>query len=132
MIRVLFADDHPRLRASWERLLQAQPDMECAGVIARADDLAAAVASLNVSVVLIDLSMPGKDPLAALTELSAASGDVRVVVYTGHSDPSLFRAAFDAGAWGYVDKLTPLGEVLDIVRRVAGGELVYPKGWAPT
>src|SRR5260370_41498062 len=68
-IRILIADDHAIFRAGLKALLEAQPDLR---VIGEAGDGAEAVArtrALRPDVVLLDLSMPGMDGLAALRAL---------------------------------------------------------------
>ncbi len=82
--------------------------------------------SLKPHVAVLDLSMPGADPLAEIKRLSGLIPDVRAIVYSGHADPDLIRAAFDAGAWGFLDKLAPPADMFMVVRRVAAGEAVFP------
>lgn len=126
VITVLFVDDDPRLRHVWSRLIDAQPDMKLAGTLAQADGLADAANTLSPDVAIVDLTMPGLDPIEAIRALTAAQSPMRIVVYSGHSDARLMSAAFDAGAWGYIDKLTAPSEALTVLRRVAKGELVFP------
>jgi len=130
MIKVLFADDEPKLRQAWERLFTAQPDMELVGTLPNAESLVDAVAALKPDIAVVDLSMPGRDPLEEIRRLADVSPNVRAIVYTGHSDVDSIRAAFDAGAWGYLDKLAPPAEMFRVVRVVAGGETVFPPGLA--
>lgn len=128
-IGVLVVDDEAKLRNSWERVLDAQPDLACAGTLGDAEGLEEKAAELGAAVVLLDLHLPGRDPLEAIRGL--AGGDCRVIVCSGDSDPDLLRRVFDAGAWAFVDKLTPPRETLEVIRRVAGGEAVLPRGFGP-
>jgi two-component system response regulator DesR len=127
-IRVLFVDDEPRLRTCWGRLIGAQPDMSLVGCLSSADELLTRVPR-DDSIVLLDLSMPGRDPLDAAAELRDARPECRVIVYSGHNDPDTLREVLSAGAWGLVDKLTPPLEILDAIRRVAVGRTVFPAGF---
>lgn len=130
MIKVLFADDEPKLRQAWERLFTSQPDMELVGTLPNAEGLADAVVALKPDVAVLDLSMPGRDPLDEIRRMVVVSPHVRSIVYSGHADLDSIRAAFDAGAWGYLDKLAPPADMFKVVRRVAGGESVFPPGLA--
>jgi len=67
MIKVLFADDEPKLLQAWERLFTAQPDMELVGTLPDAEGLADAAAALKPDIAVVDLSMPGRDPLDLLS-----------------------------------------------------------------
>lgn len=51
---------------------------------------------------------------------------VWITVYSGFNNDESIRAAMDAGAWGFVDKLSRLSEIMDAMRRVAYGETVFP------
>ena len=127
---VLVVDDELVLRKLWQRLLDGQPDLACVGTSERADGLCELVSSTGARVVLLDLNLPGIDAIAAIRELAANGDACRVVVCSGVSDPSTIKAAIDAGAWGFVDKISPPNYTLDVIRRVAAGEFVLPLGLA--
>lgn len=131
VIKVLFVDDDPRLRSSWERLIAAQEDMRCAGTLDRADDLEAQARSLGADVALVDLTMPGRDPLDVIGEMTEHQVRTKVVVYSGQSDPDLVQRTFDAGAWGFADKLDSPSEILGVIRRVAAGDIAFPPSFTP-
>lgn len=124
-IRVFFVDDEPKLRMLWQRVLEDQADMRVEATLDSADGLAARLPE-GASVVLLDLTMPGCDPLGAAAEIRDTRPLSRVIIYSGHSDPVTVRKAVECGAWGFVDKLTSPDDVLDAIRRVAGGEAVFP------
>lgn len=126
MIRVVLVDDEARLRKAWERLFGAREDMELVASLPDTRTLDAVVSEHSPHVVVVDLSVPGEDPIESIRRLRETHPGVRAVVFTGHSDGQFVRAAFDAGAWGYVDKLAEPGELFDAVRRVADGETVFP------
>jgi DNA-binding NarL/FixJ family response regulator len=127
-IGVVVVDDEPALRRSWKQLLDAQPDLACVGTLASADRLADEVERSNARIVLLDVSLPGADPFEEMAELNRRALDCRVVVCTGYTDQSTLEAAIDAGAWGFVDKLSPPSEMLNVIRRVAQGEVAFPRG----
>lgn len=127
-IKVLLVDDDLRLRTAWEKLIRAQNDMELVSSLDRADEMVATALREHAQVVLLDLTMAGRDPLEVVAELVEQSEEARVVVYSGHSDERTVQLSIDAGAWGFADKLDPPMEVLQTLRSVARGEVVFPKG----
>ena len=131
VITVLCVDDSPRLTAAMAKLIDQQADMKTVGTLDRADELATKVRELGPAVVLLDLTMDGKDPLAALGEVVAAGLPTRVVVHSGHSDAEIAARALEAGAWGFVTKLDDPNKTLEAVRRVARGEGVVPDSLMP-
>lgn len=98
--------------------------MACVGTLPRADDLGVTLSNTPSDVVLLDLSMPGKDPIAALREISASYPQTRVIIFTGHSERERVDLAFDAGAWGYVSKSQPTERLIQAIRGVTEGEVV--------
>jgi DNA-binding NarL/FixJ family response regulator len=125
-IKLLCVDDNAKLRSAWERLLGRERDMELVGVLSAADDLVKTACEKGVDVVLLDLTMEGKEPLEAVAEMARDCPWVKVVIYSGASTPELIDRAMAAGAWGDVDKLAEPASVIDAVRRVFGGEVVLP------
>ncbi|MDX2146155.1 MAG: response regulator transcription factor [Planctomycetota bacterium] len=126
MIRVLLVDDEPRLRLAWQTLFQGVPDLELVAALPDANGLPAAVAAYTPDVVVVDLTMPGIDPLVAVRELVASQPKVRVVIYSGRTDAELLQAAFDSGAWGYLDKLASPDEMFQTLRQVHAGQTAFP------
>lgn len=126
-IRILIVDDEPRLRASLERYVRSQSDMTVIGTLSNADALCSMVPR-EASIVLLDLTMPGRDPLDAASQIQRERPECRVILYTGHNDPDTVQLGLACGAWGLVDKLTPPAEILQVIRRVASGETSFPDG----
>jgi DNA-binding NarL/FixJ family response regulator len=81
-------------------------------------------------VVLLDLDMPGPNPIEVLRELTVQSPDVRVIVLSGHVRRELIDRAIEAGAYGYLSKNDDGGVLVDSIRAVARGEFVLGQGSA--
>lgn len=124
-VNVIVVDDEPKLRALWQKVLSDHASFNLLCLLDSADDICAKVPADNV-VMLLDLSMPGRDPMDALADLNAQRPGCRVIVYSGYSDADTVSSAIDAGAWGFVDKLSRVSEVLDTMLRVSRGETVFP------
>lgn len=129
-IGILFVDDELRLRRAWEKFVRTQDDLEFLGALDCADTLADEVERTDADVVLMDVSMPGQDPLIAVEALAGTRPACRVVLYSGLSDPELVRRAIDAGAWGFVDKVEDPSRVLAVIRAVAAGQVALPQGYS--
>jgi len=126
-IRIIFVDDEPALRSTWEKLIAAESDMTLAASLPSADALAEHVARTGAALVLMDVSLPGTDALTATAELARTHPECRVVMYSGRNDFDTVRRAYEAGAWGFVDKLEPVQSILQAIRRVCAGELAFPR-----
>ena len=121
MIRVLLADDHRMVRAGLRALLANAADV---GVVAEAADGAQAVQAVDDSapdMVLMDLSMPVLDGIAATRAIRTRHPEVRVVVLSSFDDQDRVRQALQAGATGYVLKDCTPDELLAAIRSAAAG-----------
>lgn len=121
-IRVLCVDDNPFVLDALRVKLRIEPGFECLDPLATADGLASQVRALRPSVVVLDLDMPGLDPLDALNEVADIRPETRVVMYTGHVRAELVDRAVELGAWGYVSKNDSADVLLDAIRSVNRGE----------
>lgn len=102
--RVLIADDERLFADALELILQSDRRIE---VVGRALDGRQAVAlarELAPDVVLMDISMPGVDGLAAIVEILAEAETRRVIVLSGSADPVDIARAREAGAVAYLMK----------------------------
>ncbi|WP_344594891.1 response regulator transcription factor [Actinomadura vinacea] len=125
MIKVLIADDHPVVRQGLRTFLGIQDDIE---VVGEAEDGLAAVSlaeSLRPDIVLMDLKMPGADGLAALTELRARGVTARVLVLTSVTERGHVLPAVQAGAAGYLYKDVDPQALVQAIRAVHDGHVLF-------
>jgi DNA-binding NarL/FixJ family response regulator len=117
--RVLLADDHPMVLDGLRKLLE--PDFEVAAAVTDGRELLEAAQRLQPDLVITDISMPFVDGLEATRRLKVAVPGTRVVVLSVHADPSWVREAFEAGACGYLTKISAREEIGTAVREVLKG-----------
>ncbi len=121
-ISVLLVDDHPIVRQGYRRVLESQGDLR---VVAEAEDAAGAYSAFKAhhpEIVVMDISMPGASGLEAIRNIRARDPRARILVFTMHSEAVLVKAAFNAGASGYVTKSSEPSAVVKAIRAVAHGE----------
>lgn len=101
-MKVLIADDHPRMRDAIQGMLQA-PSVE---MFAVGDGCAAVQAYLRHAPdwVLLDIEMPGMDGMAVTREILRVQPGARIIMVTAHDTPALRAAARLAGARAFVPK----------------------------
>ena len=122
MIRVLVVDDHAVVRSGLRRLLDAEPDIETVGEAPNAERAVFEAIDAHPDVVLMDLVMPEKGGIEGMPAVLQAVPDAKVLVLSMQDDPRYVRAAFEAGASGYVLKEAADTEVVSAIRAVASGE----------
>jgi len=119
-MKVLVVDDHPIVRAGLRRLLAAEPEIEVWEAAGGREALSA-LRQHQPTVVILDLNLPTIGGLEVLARLKAADAGSRILVLSMHDDETHVTRALQAGAAGYVTKNAPPEELLEAIRRVAGG-----------
>ena len=130
--RVLLADDHRIVIEGVKKLLE--PEYDVVGTVEDGRALIAAVEKLQPDVVVADISMPHLNGIEAVRQIRKKDPQIRVVILTMHQDVQYAARAFEAGASGFVLKvsapselITAMGEVLKgktYVTPVIAGELI--------
>ncbi len=121
MIRVLVVDDHPIVR---EGLKQILSDTEDILVVDEADSGQAVLSSAarsNFDVVLLDISMPGRDGLEVLRELKQQKPKLPVLILSMYPEEHYAVRVLRAGASGYLTKSSAPDELISAIRKVASG-----------
>ena len=121
-ISILLVDDHPIVRQGYRRVLEHQSDFR---VVAEADSATNAYSSFKThtpDIVVMDISMPGASGLEAIRNIRSRDGRAGILVFSMHSEPAQVKAAFKAGANGYVTKSSEPTTLIRAIRAVARGE----------
>ena len=127
MIRILVADDHELMRRGVRGLLkEAFPDV----VIGEALDAGQTLAEVEEKawdLVLLDISMSGRNGLDVLQDLKRLYPKLPVVMLSNLPEKDYAVRAFKLGAAGYVSKGSASTELLAAARKaLAGGRYVTP------
>jgi two-component system, NarL family, invasion response regulator UvrY len=127
MIRVAIVDDHAMVRSGLMKILKEEPDME---VIAEVDGCIQLFNFLKLSlpdIVLLDISMPGKNGLEVVKELRQYYPGIKTLMLSMHPEERFSVRAIKAGACGYVTKESAADELVKAIRQVyVGGKFITP------
>lgn len=124
-ITVLIADDHPVFVSGLAVTFDACEDIEVVGTAADGESAVAKVEELAPDVVLMDLRMPLLTGIEATRTIVSRGSTSCIVVLTMLEDDESVFAAMAAGARGYLVKGAPQERIIDAVRAVAAGDLVF-------
>ena len=120
-IRVLIADDHPVVRRGLSSLLNITTDMELAGEAVDGVEAVDKARLLKPDIILLDLMMPRKGGLEAISEIKQENPDARILVLTSFADDDKVFPAIKAGALGYLLKDSPPEMLLQAIHDVYRG-----------
>lgn len=124
LIRVAIVDDHPVVRQGIAALLGAHAEIEVVGSADSVEQALALLGGTAVDVLLLDIRLGTDSGLRLLREGPTASMPA-VVVLSAYDYPQYAEAALRLGAAGFVVKSAPLDELIDAIRRAAGGGMAF-------
>jgi len=119
--RALLADNHPMILLALCDLLK--PRLEVTGTATDGYALLAAAERLQPDLVITEIAMPGFGGIEALRRLRTAVPGVKVLILSIHTETFYVRAAFEAGACGYLAKTSAPEEIERAVREVLANRL---------
>lgn len=122
-VRVLIVDDHTLVRAGLCRLLQTFGGVLVVGEASNADQALELAVQHHPEVVLMDLSLPGRSGLEALSDIRRRVPQARVVMMSMHDDTAHVRDALDRGAVGFVVKDAAPQELEVALRAAHSGQV---------
>jgi len=121
MIRVVIADDHQILREGLKQLLLAASDLDVVGEARDGHDVLERIRALDIDVLLLDLSMPGKSGMDLIRQVKNERPKLRILVLSMHEEHQYAVRAIRAGASGYLTKESASSQLVAAIRKVAGG-----------
>jgi DNA-binding NarL/FixJ family response regulator len=120
-VRVLLADDHATVRYGLKLLIDAEPDMTVIAEAGDGDEAVRKTLQTKPDVVVMDISMPGMNGLAATRALKQTQPDTQIITLTRHTEDAYLQELLRAGASAYVLKRSAPTELLHAIRGVAAG-----------
>jgi DNA-binding NarL/FixJ family response regulator len=117
-IRVIIADDHRLMLDGLVQGLTAIPDIDVVGTVESGEELADAVQRFEPDVLLVDVEMPGRSGLSAISQIPDLPA---TLVVTMHAAEEYGASARDAGARGFLSKGLPLQDLAAAIRAVDDG-----------
>ncbi|MDT0594309.1 response regulator transcription factor [Glaciecola petra] len=131
MLKFLLADDHPLYREALRAALQSQLQ----GVnYLESDSFTSTLQVLrrqrNISVILLDLNMPGCENFYGLLRIRQSFPDIPIVVVSASDSIEVIAQVMDFGANAFVPKTTPTLEMVAAIKQVLSGQQWLPEGIA--
>src|SRR6476661_10638809 len=126
-MKILVVDDHVLIRQAMHGMLKKlRRDI----IVLEASTSEKAFQAIDehpdVSLVLLDLSLPDRDGFAVLADLREQFPAIAVVVVSAVHDPGNVRRALDLGALGYIPKSAQGDVILGALRLVISGGIYVP------
>jgi two-component system, NarL family, invasion response regulator UvrY len=119
MLKILIADDHPIFRRGLKQIISENNDMMVAGEAANGLEALDMVRSASYDVILLDITMPGKDGIDVLSRLKKDMPGLPVLMLSMHPEEQYAIRALALGASGYLTKESASDELVTAIRKVS-------------
>jgi two-component system invasion response regulator UvrY len=121
-LRVIVIDDHAIVRRGIVEILTERSELK---VVSEAADYGQLRTQLrqheDVDLLVMDLSLPGKDGIEILKALHGEYPRLKVLIVSMYPEEQYAVRAFKAGASGYLNKASAPEKLLEAVEQIAGG-----------
>jgi len=126
-MKILVIDDHVLIRQAMQGVLKKlKRDAEVLEASNCQQALQIAGQNPDISLILLDLTMPDRDGFSVLTELRELYPAVSVVVLSAVQDSANVTRALDLGAAGYIPKSAQADIITNALRLVMSGGIYVP------
>jgi len=120
-LKVLVADDHAILRFGLKRLIGEMPEVKVIGEADNATKVQQMLREEHWDLLVLDLDMPGQNPLDMLKRVKPDYPDLGVLILSMYPEEQFALRAFRSGATGYLNKENGPEKLLTALRQIAGG-----------
>jgi two-component system, NarL family, invasion response regulator UvrY len=120
-LRILVADDHAIVRVGLKRLLEDLQQTQEVGEAKDVNEALKLARAAHWDVLVLDIEMPGQDPMTLLRLLRTEKPEIAVLVLSAYSEDEFAIRALKAGAAGYLTKASPTDQIIAAILAVANG-----------
>jgi two-component system, NarL family, invasion response regulator UvrY len=121
MIKIYIIDDHMIFREGVKRVVAAASDIKVAGEAGNGKDALIELAKNHYDVVLQNLTLPYMEGLGLLRLIKKQNQDLPVLVLSFFYDEQFALRILKEGASGYLTKESVPNDLIDAIRKAAGG-----------
>ena len=128
MVKIALVDDHTLFRNGLKGLLQTNPNYEIVGDYSDGSQFIAALPTLDVEVVLMDISMPNMDGKTAAKLALRQCPELKIIALTMFSERQYIEQMADAGVSGFLNKDSDIKTVFQAIDTLVAGNTFFPDG----
>ncbi len=116
--RIVLADDHAIFRLGLRAVIENDPSYKVVGEAANGVELLDLLNRTECDLVILDLSMPGRDGFSILDEMSEKFPAIKRVVLSMHVDKTSIKRALAKRIDGFVNKEDITGSIISAVASI--------------
>ncbi len=121
-MKILVADDHAIVRKGLIQLIRTLPNVGEVSEAANGFEVLEKIEQSKYNLVVLDLSMPGKNGLDTLKDIIKKDPKSKVLILSVHPEEQYAIRSFNSGASGYITKNSAPRELLKAIEQVLNGK----------
>ena len=121
-IKILIADDHAVFREGLKQVIATTVNMTVVDEAVNSQELLNKIQNNDFDMLILDISMPGRNGLDALVEIKNLKPKLPVLVLSMHPEEQYALRSFKSGASGYLTKGSPTVDLLDALHKLSMGK----------
>lgn len=121
-IKVIITDDHPIVRCGLIQTLSDCSDIKVVSEAQNGVELLNVLHKTDVDVILLDISMPGRNGLSYIKEIKNKKPNVAILMLSIHPEEQYAIRSLKLGASGYLTKSSSADELIKAIRKTAIGK----------
>jgi len=122
LIKILIADDHSVVRTGIIKSLSSSFPDAVFGEAANAAEITSMINKAKWSLLILDISMPGRNGMEVLKEIKENNPEIPVIIFSMYPEDQFAVRSIRAGAAAYLTKDIPSKEFAEAIRRILNGE----------
>ena len=121
MINVLIVDDHAIVREGIRRILNDTSEINITDEASSGEEAIEFIKIKKFDLVILDISMPGKNGLQTLREIKQYNKKLPVLMLSMHAEEQYAMRAIKAGASGYLTKDSASEQLVEAINKIHNG-----------
>ena len=121
--KVFIVEDHPVFREGMAQIINSEEDLIICGQASDAEQAMPEIRRIVPDIVLVDISLPGKNGLELIKEIRSVNRAIKLLVVSMHDEALYAARVLRAGGDGYVMKEEDPEEIISAIRDVLGGHI---------
>ena len=130
MIEILLVDDHAIVREGIRRIIDDTTGTTVSAEAATGEEALYLIGKEKYDLVILDISMPGKNGLQTLKEMKKYNAQLPILMLSMHAEEQYAMRAIKAGASGYLTKESASDQLVSAIRKIYDGRKFISPGVA--
>ena len=130
MIEILLVDDHAIVREGLRRIIDDTTGITISAEASTGQEALGLIWKEKYDLVILDISMPGKNGLQTLKEIKKHDAKLPVLMLSMHAEKQYAMRAIKAGASGYLTKESASEQLVSAIRKIFDGRKYISQGVA--